>query len=141
MQCRFYNGLNGYLTTMLTALILVFAVTVVCCSCIFKDYVLFNLFSPTSYLCCMFFTIVLVILVIVSSIFVFISYQMTEEDEDAQDPTTMCQFVEVPTVAVVASYLFIALVCLSMTASCCYIGKQKRNHSIPVCHCRAHTDV
>ena len=129
----------------MTVLFLVLAVLWVCCSCFvgkckcrttlkLNPSLYEQLLQAISFICCLL-CIAIPALVICGTVFVFNlppNYQQARQNSDS---TTMCQFLEVPAVTVVASYLFIALLCLSVTVSCCYICKQKRNHNIPVCHC------
>ena len=92
------------------------------------------LLHAIGFICCLL-CIAIPALVICGTVFVFNlppNYQQARQNSDS---TTTCLFLEVPAVTVVASYLFIALMCLSVTVSYCYICKQKRNHNIPVCHC------
>ena len=119
--------------------ILVLAVIWVCWSCALRKLNLTNetdvLFVRVfAFTCCPVCTVV-VILVMASVVWVFIfppNYQLSRQNSDSS--TTMCQFVEVPAATVAVSYLLFALLCLSMTISCCYICKQKRNHNVPA-HC------
>ena len=122
----------------MTVVILVLAIIWVCWSCALRKL---NLTNETDVLfvwvfafsCCPICKAV-PILVMASVVFVFIfppNYQLVRQNSDS---STMCQFVEVPAATVAVFYLLFALLCLSMTISCCYICKQKRNHNVPV-HC------
>ena len=114
-----------------------FAVICVCWSCFVGKFnfnnavhvVLLRLCVTIGFFVCL----ALPTLVITCTLFVFVfplDYRQASQNLDS------CQFLEALGAAVVASYLFIALLCLSVTASCCYICKQKRNRNVPVCYCR-----
>ena len=108
----------------MAVLTLIFAVMVVCCSCIFKYCKLSDVLFSAFDLFCWLVTVNTLILAIFHSIFVF-PKAIANYQQEGQDSTTMCQFVGAPTYTLVLFYLFIGLLCLSVTASCCYIGKQK----------------
>ena len=136
LQCPDDGRARADLAIPLTVAIIMLAVIVVCCSCIIRNCSQSGWFSCIFNGCCWMFVIMLVALVIMSSILVLPSYQ-----RERQDSTTMCRYVEVVVATIAAAYLFIALMCLSVTVSCCYICKRKRNRNVPVCHCQTHTDV
>ena len=136
LQCPDDGRTRASIAIPLTVVIIMLAVIVVCCSCIIRICSQSGWLSFFFNACCGMFVMMLVALVIVSSILVFPNYQ-----RERQDSTTVCRFVEVVVATIAAAYLFIALLCLSTTVSCCYICKRKRNHNVPVCHCRVHTDV
>ena len=143
LQCSNGGGFSGLIAIIVTVLTLMFAVMIVCCSCILKYCKLSNVLSSASNLFCWLFTVNIVPIVIFLSILNFVFPGTNYQQEGQLDSTTMCQFVGAPTYTLVVFYLFIGLLCLqlSVTASCCYIGKQKRNHNIPVCHRWGYTDV
>ena len=121
------------LTIAMSVVIVMFAVVCAFWSCIIRNPVVHG-FGISS---CAIFLIAMLPLVVASTVFVFVfppNYQRAYSN-------TLCRYLEVPGATVVASYLFIALLCLSVTASCCYVCKQKRNHNVPVCHCQTRTDV
>ena len=134
LQCPL---IHADLAIAIIVVILVLSAYFVCCSCIIRNYALYYLLFIFFGMCYLMLTWVFVALVIASSIYMYVFYQRQER----QDSTTMCRYIEAPGATVVAGYLFIALLCLSTTVSCCYISKQKRNHNVPVCHCRVRTDV
>ena len=102
-----------------------FAVMIVWCSCILKYCKLSDVLSSACNLFCWLFTVNIMPIVIFLSILNFVFPRTNNQQEGQLDSTTMCQFVGVPTYTLVVFYLFIGLLCLSVTASCCYIGKQK----------------
>ena len=135
----------GALTISTSVLIPAFAVGCVCWSCCFGNFYtkkhIWDLRLIQGFGICCLVCVATPILVILSTAYVFVfppNYQLVRQTSDS---STMCQLLEMPAVTVAASYLLIALLCLSMTVSCCYICKQKRKHNIPVCHCRTRTNI